>query len=92
MVRFFVIYDISEHDVRRDLRETLKNWGGTWLQYSVFELDLPKDKIKTLIKVVKKILRKGTGDIRFVFPCKSCYGKIEHISTRISDLMEWDII
>ncbi len=88
-MKIIVVYDITEDEVRNQLREYLKDLGGTWLQYSVFELDLTPQQIEKMTETLKRILSKGTGDIRILKPCKQCYQKIKHITTRKRDLTQW---
>ncbi|MHA1593912.1 MAG: CRISPR-associated endonuclease Cas2 [Candidatus Baldrarchaeia archaeon] len=90
-MKVFVIYDISEDDIRNELREYLKDWGGEWRQYSVFELDIREEDVEKLLRGIRRIVRRGTGDVRVVFPCAKCYSKVSHISTRVSDLVDWNI-
>jgi len=87
--KVLIVYDISEDEVRDEVRDYLKNMGGRWLQYSVFELELEQDLLEEVAGVLRRILRKGTGDIRILRPCKRCYTEITHITTRRRDLTEW---
>ncbi len=89
-MKVIVVYDITEDDARTRLREYLKDLGGRWLQYSVFELDLNPQQLERLEREVRRILRRATGDVRILKPCSQCYQKIRHISTRKRDLSRWE--
>lgn len=77
-----VVYDIpKEFDHKRaELREYLKDWGGVFRQYSVYELDIPREDLERLVSGIKRVLR-GVESYRVVVvtPCRSCYQKIKQV-------------
>ncbi|RLF08876.1 MAG: CRISPR-associated endonuclease Cas2 [Thermoprotei archaeon] len=82
-MRVIVVFDIPvEHNKLRDeLRELLKNYGGTFLEYSVYETELDERVVVELIEKVRRLLRRGAGRVDFVFPCERCYRKIIVVDT-----------
>ncbi len=82
-MKVIVVFDILEEyrDVRDELRRFLKDFGGVFLEYSVYELDCDNDTFIKLKNGVKKILEKGGGRVDILLPCKKCYNKIKIVDT-----------
>lgn len=78
-----IVFDIPvEHDKLRDeLRNMLKDYGGTFLQYSVYTIDLESDRLEELLSKIGKLLLKGGGRVDVFKPCGKCYKKIRIIDT-----------
>ena len=72
---------VEYNKLRDELRELLKNYGGTFLEYSVYETELDERVIAELIRKVRRLLHKGAGRVDFVFPCERCYKKIIVLDT-----------
>jgi len=87
-LRIIVVYDIPVEydDYRRRLREHLKNYGGNFLQLSVYEVDVTKRELDRLIKEIESIIKNCNGRVEIVFPCKSCYEKIRQVGVRLQGL------
>ena len=84
-MKIIVVYDIpKEHDdKRRTLREYLKNYGGKFIQYSVYEIEIKSNELKYMIKGIKRIIRKIPCKILIIKPCKQCQQKIKQIGDLI---------
>lgn len=80
-MKVIVIFDVPVgYDWLRDrLREKLKDFGGTFLQRSVYEIDCDWKTFGKLYRVVDSVLRKGAGRVDFIFPCAKCYRNIRII-------------
>lgn len=84
-MKVIVVYDIPvEHNrLRSEVREFLKDMGGSFIQYSVYEADLDEEGVGRLLRGLERILRKGGGKIDVFFPCEKCYSEIRVIDTYI---------
>ena len=80
-MKIIIVYDIpKEHnDKRRILREYLKNYGGKFLQYSVYEAEIKPKELKYIIKGIKRIIKNIPCKILIIKPCKQCQQKIRQI-------------
>jgi len=80
-VRVVVVFDVPVgYDWLRDeLRERLKDFGGVFLQRSVYEIECDWSVFEKLLRVVESVLRKGAGRVDFIFPCGKCYSGIRVI-------------
>ena len=58
-MKVIVVFDILEEyrEVRDELRKFLKDMGGVFLQYSVYEADLDPEGVRRLLRGIKRILR-----------------------------------
>ena len=69
---YWVIYDISENNVRTKVSSKCKNYGLQRIQKSAFIGELTNNKAEMLALEAKEIL--GEKDCIFVFPtCKTCF-------------------
>jgi len=82
-VKVIVVFDVLEEyrEVRDELREFLKDMGGEFRQYSVYEADLSEREVRALLKGIRRILRRGGGRVDIVFPCSQCYRKMRTLDT-----------
>jgi len=82
-MKVIVVYDIPvEYPRLRDMvREFLKDLGGTFIQYSVYEADLDEEGLRELISGLEALLRRGGGKVDIFLPCSRCYSKIRIIDT-----------
>ncbi len=74
-MKIVVVYDIPvEHNkLRTEVREFLRDMGGTFIQYSVYETDLDERGLERLVRGLEAILEKGSGKIDIFLPCNQCY-------------------
>ncbi len=72
---FIVSYDVVDDRIRKRISDTLLDFGGTRVQYSVFECELTPSKFEQLYKKLHK-LRKASDSIRYYFLCKRCQGRV----------------
>lgn len=73
---FLVTYDIVDDKIRKKISDTLLDFGGTRVQYSVFECELTPSKFELLYKKLHK-LRKASDSIRYYFLCKRCENRMQ---------------
>ena len=72
---FIVTYDIVDDNIRKRVSDTLLDFGGTRVQYSVFECELTPAKFEQLYQKLHK-LRKASDSIRYYFLCKRCHRRM----------------
>ena len=82
-MKVIVVFDVLEEyrEVRDELRRFLKDMGGEFRQYSVYEADLSEREVRALLKGIRRILRRGGGRVDVVFPCSRCYKRIKTLDT-----------
>jgi len=82
-LKVIVVFDVPvECDwLRTEIRELLKDYGGIFLQYSVYELDLPEKILDRLLEKLEQKLKKCGGRIDIVKPCSRCLKKILVVDT-----------
>ena len=82
-MKVIIVFDILEEyrKVRDELRIFLKDFGGRFLQYSVYELDCDRETLEKIRKGIERILKKGGGRVDILLPCNRCYDKIKIIDT-----------
>lgn len=82
-MKVVVVYDIPvEHDrLRTEIREFLKDMGGRFIQYSIYEAELDEEGVERLLRGLERLLKKGGGKVDVFFPCKKCYAEIRIIDT-----------
>lgn len=83
MITLIIVYDIKDDKVRKEIRETIKDFGGERLQFSVYIIKISKSVIPTIKSELINLLDDTEGIIHFLYPCKNCLNKIIHISTRL---------
>ena len=83
MVKIIVVFDVLEEyrEVRDELRRYLKDRGGFFRQYSVYEVDLPEREVSSFLGGIRRIIRKGAGRVEVLFPCSRCYSGIVEFDT-----------
>ena len=52
---FLVVYDISEDKIRNKVSKILKQYGQR-VQYSAFEIEIAKEKLKKLMEEIKVLI------------------------------------
>lgn len=80
-VRIIVIYDVPvEYDYKRsEIREYLKNYGGVFRQYSVYEVELTGDELGQIAEELSRIVKGVPCKIEIVAPCRRCYESIRQV-------------
>ncbi|GBC73283.1 CRISPR-associated endoribonuclease Cas2 [archaeon HR04] len=79
-MRYLIIYDISDDNVRDAIAKRLLEYGLTRIQYSSFIGDLPRFRLHSLLLDLHHILKDSIGDDGrksiIIYPlCDSCYSK-----------------
>jgi len=82
-MNYLVCYDIENNKNRKKLSDLLEGYGYR-VNYSVFECELNKTKLKKLINEIeeKKYLDKSIDSLRFYHLCKNCVPKSFELCNR----------
>ncbi len=73
-MNYLVTYDIENDKKRKKISDELEAFGVR-VNYSVFECELNKTKLKTLIKKLEELIDKRYDSIRFYHICQNCTPK-----------------
>jgi len=71
-VRYVVIYDVSDDNLRNQVAETLKDYGLQRIQYSGFMGDLRRDQLNSLLVDLKNLIKELVENVQFFPMCDSC--------------------
>ena len=71
-LRYVVIYDVSDDNLRNQVAETLKDYGLQRIQYSGFMGDLQRDKLNSLVVDLKNLIKDLVENVQLFPMCDSC--------------------
>ena len=82
-MRVLIVFDIpAKYDpLRARLRNLLKNYGGVFRQYSVYEADLTSRELERLTEKIEGLLKRGGGRVDIIIPCGRCLKGIIELDT-----------
>jgi len=72
-VRYVVIYDITDDNLRTLIAETLKDYGLQRIQYSAFIGSLRRDKLNSLIVDLRKLIGSLVENVQIFPVCDTCF-------------------
>ena len=72
-MRYVVIYDIPDDNLRALVAETLKDYGLQRIQYSAFIGDLRRDELNSLIVDLKNLIKDLTENVQLYPLCDTCF-------------------
>ena len=80
-MRVYVIYDVHEEyeSVRNKLREKLKDFGGIFVEYSVYVTDLNSRDLSRMLKIIRTLIRGSKARVDIILPCSKCLSRIKII-------------
>ncbi len=83
-MRYLIIYDITDDNLRTKVAEILKNYGLRRIQYSGFIGELRRSKLNSLKSELRQLLRgpRNEKEVRNVqiYPlCDACFRSAERI-------------
>jgi CRISPR-associated protein Cas2 len=77
-MRYLVIYDITDDNLRALVANVLKDYGLKRIQYSAFIGLLRKDKLNSLIIDLKKLIKDLVENVQLYPVCDTCFkGRME---------------
>ncbi len=85
-MNFIITYDVQNDKRRKKISDELEAFG-TRVNYSVFECQINKTKLKKLKLKLEEIANKEEDSIRFYHLCQSCIPKSFEICNK-SDIFE----
>ncbi len=71
-MRYVVIYDISDDNLRSLVAETLKDYGLQRIQYSGFMGDLRRDELNSLLVDLKNLIKDLVENVQLFPMCDGC--------------------
>lgn len=71
-MRFVVIYDITDDNLRALVAETLKDYGLQRIQYSAFFGSL-RDELNSLLVDLKNLIKDLVENVQLYPVCDSCF-------------------
>jgi CRISPR-associated protein Cas2 len=72
-MRYVIIYDITDDDLRALVAETLKDYGLQRIQYSAFIGDLRRDELNSLFVDLKNLIKDLNENIQLYPLCDTCF-------------------
>ncbi|MEM0111343.1 MAG: CRISPR-associated endonuclease Cas2 [Nitrososphaerota archaeon] len=72
-MRYLVIYDITDDNLRIRVAETLKDYGLTHIQYSAFFGYLRRDELNSLIVDLKRLIGDAVENVQIYPLCDLCF-------------------
>ena len=80
-MKYLITYDIENNKRRKKLSDELEAYGYR-VNYSVFECELNKTKLKKLIVKIEELIDKKSDSIRFYHLCENCIPKSFELCNR----------
>ena len=72
-MRYLVIYDITDDNLRALVAETLKDYGLQTIQYSAFIGNLRRDKLNSLTVDLKNLIKDLVENVQIFPMCDTCF-------------------
>ena len=72
-MRYLVIYDISDDNLRSLVAETLKDYGLSHIQYSAFIGSLRRSRLRSLIVDLRRLIGDAVENVQIYPLCETCF-------------------
>lgn len=72
-MRYLIIYDITDDNLRLRVSETLKDYGLSHIQYSAFLGTLKRNKLHSLIIDLRKLIGDAVENVQVYPICDLCF-------------------
>ena len=72
-MRYLVIYDITDDNLRALVAEKLKDYGLQRIQYSAFIGDLRRAELNSLLVDLKNLIKDLTENVQLYPLCDTCF-------------------
>lgn len=73
-MNYLIAYDVKDNKKRKKIADVLEGFGFR-VNYSVFECEVNKTKLKHLIAKIEEHVDKKQDSVRFYHICKNCLPK-----------------
>ena len=80
-MKYLITYDIENNKRRKKVSEELEAYGYR-VNFSVFECELNKTKMKNLVKKLEELIDKKKDSLRFYHLCENCVPKSFELCNR----------
>ncbi len=89
---FFVLvaYDIPDDGRRTRIMNTLLDYGGKRVNYSVFECLLQQSKLRKMKAAIQQIMKADEDNIRYYTICENCIKYIENQGVDVTSILDED--
>ena len=78
---YLITYDIENNKRRKKVSDELEAYGYR-VNFSVFECELNKTKMKNLVKKLEELIDKKKDSLRFYHVCENCVPKSFELCNR----------
>ena len=72
-MRYLIIYDISDDNLRNRISELLKDYGLQRIQYSAFIGNLRRDKLNSLTVDLRRLIGEAVENVQIYPLCDLCF-------------------
>ena len=72
-MKYLIIYDVSDDNLRMKISETLKDYGLAHIQYSAFLGALRRNKLNSLITDLRKLIDDLEENVQIYPLCEVCF-------------------
>ena len=80
-MKYLITYDIENNKRRKKVSDELEAYGYR-VNFSVFECELNKTKMKNLVKKLEELIYKKKDSLRFYHVCENCVPKSFELCNR----------
>ena len=80
-MKYLITYDIENNKRRKKVSDELEAYGYR-VNFSVFECELNKTKMKKLIQKLEELIDKKKDSLRFYHVCENCVPKSFEVCNR----------
>lgn len=80
-MKYLITYDIENNKRRKKVSDELEAYGYR-VNFSVFECELNKTKMKNIVKKLEELIDKKKDSLRFYHVCENCVPKSFELCNR----------
>ena len=80
-MKYLITYEIENNKRRKKVSDELEEYGYR-VNFSVFECELNKTKMKNLVKKLEELIDKKKDSLRFYHVCENCVPKSFELCNR----------
>ncbi|RLI05147.1 CRISPR-associated endonuclease Cas2 [Candidatus Bathyarchaeota archaeon] len=73
VMRYLIIYDITDDNLRNHVSELLKDYGLQRIQYSAFIGNLRRDKLNSLTVDLRRLIGEAVENVQIYPLCDLCF-------------------